>query len=85
MSMNFNNDSSNDNSKPQTQRPHLKRAIFFFILTAVIIGLFLYQLPGHLARIDQANKAVDEAKEQVRLAKIRVAEAQARVDYYNNN
>ena len=73
MSMNFNN-----SNNPQPKRPHWKRGVFFIILAAIILRLFLYQLPHQLARINQAQKNVDIAKENVRLSKIWVDRADKR-------
>lgn len=51
----------------------------------MIIGVFLYNLPHQLARLDKANKDVEDSAKQVELSKQRVAEAQARLDADLNN
>jgi uncharacterized membrane protein len=81
MSMNFNN----NNNKSQVHNPHLMRGIAMLLIATALIIFLVIQIQEYYDDIEKANQLVKDSAKAVELSKQRVAEAQARLDYYNNN
>lgn len=66
-----------------TQRPHWKRGVFFFALTAIILIFFAFYYANYLQRVENIQHNIDTLEKEIAITKERIARDQAIIDSYS--